>query len=277
MKAIFSYWAAESRFFCNSEMAKVANNLAQKNGYKTCLYTDSYGLENLKEVKYDEIILFDEAITSKFFPSIWSLGKILAMSLTKEPFIHLDFDLFLFKRLENEIEKKDFFSLYTEPWVSLHTSVRDDAQNILNIYPNQKEIDINHIVSSNFAIVGGQKFEEINDVCKKILDFAILYKEKFIELKNIGFKAPSWILAVTFEQILIPNLLKTIFDIESYHIIPIPQIIHDNINIDTGEILFDEFCIEHLKTHFILNKIVHLHGQKKDKFIYLQNKLNKFI
>jgi hypothetical protein len=277
MKAIFSYWSAGSRFFCDKEMASIANSLAQKNGYKTCLYTDAKGLNLLKEVKYDEIVLFDELTISKFFPKIWSLGKILAMSLVKEPFVHLDFDLFLFKKLDDEIEKKDFFSLYPEPWLDLNLNVREDAAKILSVYPNQENLDMNALLSSNFAVVGGQKFEEINNVCNKILNFGTLYKDSFIEMEKNGFKAPSWILAVTFEQILIPNLLKQMFDIENYHIIPMPKFIIDSIDIHEGEIVFDEQCIDYLKNQFVLKKIVHLHGDKKEKLMHLKNKLYQFI
>lgn len=273
MKAIFSHWNCNnSRFFCNTEIAKAANSAAQKSGYKTCLYTDINGYENLGlKIPYDEVILFDENILSQFYPKIWSLGKILAMSLVNEPFVHLDFDFFLFKKLDNEIEQKDFFSLYAEPWIDNNPSVQRDFKKILNFYHNKpfrdqkfKNIKIN---SSNFSIVGGQKFTEVNFVCQEILNFAILSKKKLVKLDWRGFETANWILPVSFEQILIPILLKIYFNIDIYNIITIPKEIYDNINIDVNDINnFNPVLIETLKNEFIKNKMVHLHGRKEEKF-----------
>ena len=274
MKAIFSYWNCNnSRFFCNLEMAKTANDVAKKSGYKTCLYTDRIGLENLSpNISFDEVFLFDEDILSQFYPKIWSLGKILAMSLVNEPFIHLDFDFFLFEKLPLEIENKDFFCLYEEPWINKNIGVQKDVQRIFDIYPSKK-LKNKEFSSSNFSIVGGQKFVEINSVCQEILDFSIFRKKNLIRLDNV-LESPNWILPVTFEQILIPLLLKNNFNIDTNHIISIPEEINNQINIDINNI--NNFNIElttFLKNEFIKNKMIHLHGQKELKFEYVKEKI----
>jgi hypothetical protein len=254
-------------------MAKAANDVAKKSGYKTCLYTDIHGLENLaSNISYDEVILFNEDVLSQFYPKIWSLGKILAMSLVKEPFIHLDFDFFLFEKLTSEIETQDFFCLYEEPWINKNMGVQKDVQRIFNIYPTNKLKD-KEFSSSNFSIVGGQKFVEINSVCEEILDFSILRKKNLIRL-NTALVSPSWLLAVTFEQILIPLLLKNNFNIDTNHIISIPEEIYNKINIDVNDIeKFNVDLATFLKNEFIKNKMIHLHGKKEQKFELIKEKI----
>jgi hypothetical protein len=279
MKAIFSYWNCNnSRFFYNIEMAEAANTAAQKSGYKTCLYTDIQGYENLGlKIPYDEVILFDENILEQFYPKIWSLGKILAMSLVREPFIHLDFDFFLFKKLDEDIEQKDFFSLYHEPWINNNAGLQEVIKKIINLYPEEelkKEINNLGYFSSNFSIVGGQKFREISFVCEKIINFGISCKEQLARLDLGEFDSPGWVLPVTFEQILIPYLLKMNFNIDNYTMIPIPKEIYDKIEIDVNDIdNFNPGLIEILKSEFIKRKMVHLHGNKEEKFTLIKEKI----
>jgi hypothetical protein len=279
MKAIFSYWNCNnSRFFCNLEMAKVANDSAQKSGYKTCLYTDVQGYENLGlKIPYDEIILFDDNILSQFYPKIWSLGKILAMSLAQEPFIHLDFDFFLFKKLDDEIAQRDFFSLYDEPWLNKNIGVQNDVRKIFSLSPDKElrnKLKTQEIKSYNFSIVGGQKFIEIGSVCEQILNFARVAQKNLIRLDNNGFNSPNWILPVTFEQILIPLLLKINFNIDNEIIIPIPQHVNLNINVDVNDILsFNPDLLDYLKEGFIKHKFIHLHGNKEIKFEEIKEKI----
>ena len=286
MKVVFSYLELNSHFFCDIEMAKLSNNYAQKHGYKTCLYTDENGYNKLTPyINYDEVILFDKEVTSQLNTNIWSIGKILAMSMVKEPFIHIDFDLFLMKPLPNDFINKDFFSLYPEPWLFKIPEYEKSILKVYKLYDHPEELDFKDFYSYNFAIVGGQKFKEINFVCNRLLDFSISHGqilEKFLDKKSYqkNIKKPllshPWSLAVIFEQVLIKNLLSTIFGIEIFSI-PDKNLFldfkyHENI-IPEQELKYDSECKKILKRFMIDNKIVHLHGEKETKFKYLKEKL----
>lgn len=259
MKIIYSFWQTNRHTFCNPEMAKLSHDYVKKLGYNTCLYTDQAGYNILKNVvNYDEIILFDEALLSKFSRQIWSLGKILAMSLINEPFMHIDFDVFLFKEVEDDLLNKDFFALYKEPWIH---DFEDMISKIYKLYPNQNDLNINEFTSFNFSVVGGQNFKEINEVCKKIINFAILYKEN-IEKIQMNY---TWEHAVTFEQIMIPNLLSTLFDIQIKTIFP------ENHRQDFEGIDSKEKIKNYIIKNSIKYKIIHLHGDKVNKLKVIQN------
>lgn len=252
MKIVYSFWQAESHMFCDREIAEISHKKAKENGYKTCLYTDKIGYDLLSDINYDEIIFFDDLLLSQFSKQIWSLGKILAMSLVKEPFVHIDFDVFLFKKINENFYEKDFFALHREPWIDCHEHVLK----IYELYPDKNNINFNFYQSFNFAIAGGKNFEKINYVCKNVIDFAIEYKEEIEKIQNIKY---SWERPVIFEQIMIPHLLKTIFNIETETIFPFIGN-KDNLPLEESEI--KKFLIE----NFVKNSIIHLHGNKLDKF-----------
>lgn len=265
MKVIFSYWQSNNHFFCDIEIAKTANLLAQKQGYKTCLYTDEIGYLLLKNsVPYDEIKLFDKDLLSNFNTSIWSLGKILAMRETNEPFIHLDFDLFLFNSIEKYIQS-DFFSLNFEPWVSSLNFFKNSVKEIYYLFPDKNQLNINSYDSYNFAIAGGYNYNKINLVCDQIINLAINNQE---ELKQFDkdFNKSRWVLPLIFEQVLIPNLLLKQFDIKTKTIFDIPDSLkwQESFN-NNDKQKFAKECAAFLKQNFIEKKIIHLHGYKNKK------------
>ena len=263
MKIVYSYWNAGGHVFCNKEMSSLSNHAAKKLGYKTCLYTDKYGYDLLSSINYDEIIIFDSQLLQSFNKKIWSLGKILAMSLVNEPFIHLDFDVFLFKKIDPEIEQKKLFSLYHEVWINQNINLY--IQKIFKVIesPFGEKTDINNLNSYNFSIVGGQEFKKINDVCKKIIDFAIYNKEKIDEVELIE----KWNAAVLFEQIMIPELMLSKYNISMETIFPnYPYKLPYNTDYINETKNF-------LLQNFIQNKIVHLHGDKMEKLNVLKNYL----
>ena len=257
MKIIYSHWQTGSHAFCNKEMCELSHKSIKKLGYKTCLYTDKIGYDLLSEVGYDEIVIFDPELLKSFNPKIWSLGKLLAMSLTNEPFIHLDFDFFLFKKLDERIEQKDFFCLYNEPWINEDLGLyAKKVYKALN--PFLEGINTNNWRSYNFSIVGGQSYEKINSACKDILNFAIKHQDninKILLIKN-------WGAAVLFEQSMIPDLLLNKYDIKT-------ETIFSDFNYlngleETKKIIMQN-CIYH--------KMIHLHGQKMEKLNILKNYL----
>jgi hypothetical protein len=291
MKVIFSYIEFNHHFFCNLEMAKLANLFAQKQGYKTCLYTDENGYKKLTPyINYDEVILFDKEVVAQLNPNIWSMGKILAMSMVKEPFVHIDFDLFLLKPLPNDFIDKDFFSLYPEPWLFQIPYYEKGILKIYKLYPHPEELDFKDFSSYNFAVVGGQKFKEINFVCSRLLDFSIMHGktlEKFLDKESYHkpiqkqLFSHSWSLAVIFEQILIKNLLHRIFNIE------ISTLSGSEFfrNVRYSELAegpslnLTKKCTKYLKDLFVEKGIIHLHGLKYDKSVnpILNNIYKKYL
>lgn len=224
MKVVFSHWSEaksdDSKFF--KEMAAVSNFLAKKCGYETVLYTDSLGENASYKIEYDNIIRLPQNILDQFPKTIWSLGKLLTTSLIKEPFIHLDFDLFLIKPLREDLLMKEAIFYHQETWMD--RTLADTSFILKKCPPNLN----NNYRSYNCAIFGGTNYAAFNEVSKEIYNFVIEHGE-FLEKMNIqqnkmkkkGLVNDYLYLPMLVEQLWMPQLLK-----------------NKNINIET--VLYDK-------------------------------------
>jgi hypothetical protein len=216
MKVIFSLWTGpkknknpDKRFF--RAMAATSNFLAQKCGYETVLYTDNVGREALSKINYNNVISLPEETLNKFPTSVWSMGKILTASLINEPFIHIDFDLFLKAPLNQELLSKEAIFFHHEIWMD---RLLADTSFLIKRRPENLK-DNNSVRSYNCGIFGGTNYTAFNEVCKEICDIAIKnsdFLNKMNDQQN-KLKAKKLVrhglhLPMLFEQLWIPQLLK---------------------------------------------------------------------
>jgi hypothetical protein len=197
---------------------------AKKNtGLKTILYTDELGAELFKDIPYDEIILFDKSIIEKLPKSIWSAGKILAMTMENRPFIHIDFDFFILnKSFMESVENVPFFAYHDEPWSAYFGKKNNFYKNgiavILNVVNEYLNIDLEQkFISVNFSIFGScvkNNIPIINDIAQKIIDCIIKYKD-FLDSKELLEKFEKSfgsigcvMIPIVIEQVLFMAMIK---------------------------------------------------------------------
>ena len=110
MKIVYSYWSAPfdsrwpyfEKFVDGDKEAAIFNCLllsvlyAKKWGFRVELVTDLHGEEKLKEVPFDHVSTELELLAGS--KKSWVQGKIMAIALQKEPFIHMDWDVLLLKK-----------------------------------------------------------------------------------------------------------------------------------------------------------------------------------
>lgn len=114
MKAVHTLYLGQdktARFNSVSDMlasTELSARLAKKHFGRIELYTNAEGKELVNGFAnvYDKIHL---SHTSEIIPEGWTYSKILTYSLQKEPFIHLDNDVFLFDPLPEDILNTDVF------------------------------------------------------------------------------------------------------------------------------------------------------------------------
>lgn len=237
MKVIFSHWSEaksdDSKFF--KELAAVSNFLAKKCGYETVLYTDDLGESASYKIEYDNVIRLPQNVLDKFPKTIWNLGKILAASLINEPFIHLDFDLFLTQPIREDLLTKEAIFFHQETWMDRTLS---DASFIIKKRPENLN---NNYRSYNCAIFGGTNYKAFNEVSKDVYNFVIEHAE-YLEKMNIqqnkmkkkGLVGDHLYLPMLIEQLWIPQLLKS-----------------KNINIET--VLYDKTFDEYESVDYTEN------------------------
>jgi hypothetical protein len=225
-------------------LAAVSNFLAQKHGYRTRLYTDSINYHFFKNIKYDEVVFLDDEFIKQFPHIGWSLGKLLAMSMTKEPFVHIDFDLLLINDIPNHIKFNECFAFHNETYFKKNLFRKETIYEFYSKYSVQNELNYKEAFSTNCAIIGGQNFQLINESCNKVIEYSILNKS-FFE-KSYGL--PQSRVAVFFEQILLLNIIR------------------NKTLLKTIPTVLQEETLEKIRLEGQELKLIHLWGQKADFF-----------
>ena len=169
------------------------------------LYTDLYGKKLLIDelnLPYDSVHTDLENINCPI-ESLWTYGKIYTYGLQKEPFIHVDGDIFIYDTLFNPC-KDDFYGQNLEINLPFY---KDSIEFIKNemLIPNwlYHYLNINDINTINTGIIGGfdisffKKYTEI--ITQLILD-----NRNVIESQKIN----TGLLAITLEQLVYYALIK---------------------------------------------------------------------
>lgn len=129
MNAVWSFWTKpfnsnynstwlSRRHFAFSWILSVET--ARRHYQPTFLFTDDKGVEFLVEgigVEVDYVSTELNALKNHD-SDWWALGKILTYNIQKEPFIHIDNDVFLWKRLPLRLENAPVFAQNPEYFIS---------------------------------------------------------------------------------------------------------------------------------------------------------------
>ena len=176
MDIIFSSANFQKKHF---GMANLANFFAQKQGYKTTLYCTKDDLDTFKKMPFNEIKLLPEKTMNEIPDTLWSMSKIVALSMIDKPSLLIDLDTFLFKPLREDRLNSDVIYLHDEPYSAAITTP------LLSWCEEVKFPKIKHLhsdLSNNCAIIGGQNYELIKSVAKEIVELVIENKEKWTNL-----------------------------------------------------------------------------------------------
>jgi len=186
MDIIFSSWnLSKSTDNSEIEMANISNFLAQKNGHKTILYCGEHEIDLFKKIPYDEKRTLPNNIMHSIPDNLWSMSKIVALSLLEKPSLVVDFDLFFFKKLDNVKLNSEIIYYHDESYT------RDPIKRLNLWMADLKPQKIKHIdskISRNCAMIGGQDYKTIKDVAKELITHVIETKDKweYLSLEEVG-------------------------------------------------------------------------------------------
>lgn len=181
MRAVWSFWskpykARQGRSWREPKHHLLAwgltLRLAQKHFAETALVTDSDG----KALLVDRLGLqFSEVSTEldelrDVDPGWWALGKLVAYSLQRQPFVHLDTDVFLWKPLSPALQSADVLAQCPE-WFSFDHG-RGQQKTIEELFerhdlsmPKEWEWAVSrtdtHFREENCGIMGGNRVDFI--------------------------------------------------------------------------------------------------------------------
>jgi len=190
MKIYHSFWDYGYRELTNDlyNMHKLSALLALENYGNIHLITTEKGKKFLNGIPYTSVSIFDEEIDTNL-KETWSISKLYAYrQILKEnkPFIHIDYDVFLFKKLPTFLENSDVLVQHIE-----------DVETLSNYYnknvfekncPNLFIYDKKNKYAANMGIFGGNDLKSIKFYTEESLRLLNDNdnKNKFWLPKNVG-------------------------------------------------------------------------------------------
>jgi hypothetical protein len=216
MKAIFSFWSKcfkessdrrvagfyNEHFFITS--FKLAIACARKSFDTVELYTDKAGYKMLVSESgliFDDIHVVLDDIND--LPSdLWMSGKLYTYSFQKEPFIHLDYDLYLLKPLPHSFQNMPVVVQCEELFI--HTDIYSWGINLINsthkniplTFSHSKNVPYHEQKAYNMGLVGGQNYKDIAQFGTESLQ---LIKDNLDEIKALPNDKQN-LLNIVYEQ-----------------------------------------------------------------------------
>lgn len=267
MKFYMSYWHTDmtskylggnSKFLDEAkDFYKVSAYLIKKHYGNVNLITDFRGMKEFRDVaQWDSIDLSLETLP-KEYKKVWSLGKIKAirnLSLKKEPFLHVDHDVFIIKKisesiLNSELILQSFDSLPLNGVLSIFFNGQ-----CKNKYLAGDTIPRKHY---NCGIIGGANFNIIGEFADSSIKMILDERNKNFWLDN----NENEFLLEYFSKALIAEQYYLSAFIQNKNIIP--------------KLLIDSNYYP--KISDIEEGYVHLYGEKKYRYKYLFDKIKNNI
>jgi hypothetical protein len=175
-----SYWSKGYRKTPSKyiiDLHKLSAFLCKKQYGEVHLITDSASISHFKEIGFDSITVPDglDEIPDEYSLT-WSLGKVYCFNFlakNKIPFLHVDYDVFLWKQLPDFIHNSDVFVQHTETNVSefYHINKMINQCGYKN-FPVDQVVDFAY----NMGIFGGNDCSFIEDYSSASIEL-VMHKE----------------------------------------------------------------------------------------------------
>lgn len=178
------------------------------------LYTDSAGKEILIDRMKLPYISVHTALDDlqDFDPYLWTVGKLLTYKLQREPFIHVDGDIFIWERFGKRIENARLLAQNIESNEDYYCETVSTLVDHFDI-PSQWRDHLRHnneMEITNTGIVGGHDLDFMSKYSTQALDIIYKNQDKTSTVKK-------GVYGVTVEQSLFHSLAREHnIDVEYY-------------------------------------------------------------
>lgn len=167
--------------------------LLRRHYEKVELFTDALGkkilIDTLKLPYTDCHIIFDN--TFQIDPHLFSLAKIKTYQSQKTPFIHIDGDIFLWKKLPQSIIEAPLVASNLEIDLFFNKEILDETATHFTTIPHYlKGVNAHeHIFASNAGIIGGNNLDFIQKYCDAAFNFIESNKTNIekVTTRNLNF------------------------------------------------------------------------------------------
>ncbi|MFV8347174.1 DUF6734 family protein [Flavobacterium sp. ZB4P13] len=143
---------------------------------KVELVTDSLGYDlliNKLELPYTNVDVSLDLLND-YHPDLWALGKIYAYSIQKEPFIHADGDIFVYKKFEDSFENNPLICQNIEKGFDYYNDVFKLIEENFDYIPDcliESKIKNNQIIAVNAGLLGGSDLDFFKEYTDEVFRF----------------------------------------------------------------------------------------------------------
>ena len=187
----------------------LSSNVVKRHYNDIHFYTDKIGYEwitpYLSQLPFTKIeVCLDEM--NWLDDHFWSLVKLYVYKLQKEPFIHIDNDVFIWDKFPEKLFESDFFFQEIE---FFHQAGRDFYLKGLELYkdalPKEIKVSDGAFNCGVFACVN----QKALSLMERYYDYGIEFVKKTENIVNLHFEEVSkrWLASVIIEQVLIYSLV----------------------------------------------------------------------
>ena len=217
MRIIQSMWTANQADMLNNSfgwlspeyhlMSWALSCLQLKQFYpKVILYADTtaskFLVDNLK-LPYDEVVCNLDTL-NHYDSRLWALPKIKAYSLQEKPFLHVDGDVFVWKKFEDDLLKSGLIAQNKDQIASFEITMQS-LESSFTYFPKEMSQDRqakNPIQTYNAGIYGGSDIDFFQEYSQKAFEFVNKNIHHFSETDITEFN-------VIYEQYLFNCLAKS--------------------------------------------------------------------
>jgi len=144
-------------------------------GEKITLYTDKAGAQWMIDklhLPYDEV-REELDVLNHYSPVFWALSKIYTYSRQKEPFLHIDGDVYIWKPFDRNVLNKELIAQSFEVGDRYYLDLINEARANLSGLPEfiANQWDATEVVACNSGILGANDIDFIGHYCKAAFDF----------------------------------------------------------------------------------------------------------
>ncbi|WP_299215529.1 DUF6734 family protein [uncultured Dokdonia sp.] len=264
MKIIQSFWTGKIKHISENNFGWASSkynliswilsiNQLRKYYENVELYTDELGAEILIDtlkLPYSKVHIVLNELDS-YHKDLWAISKIKTYALQKEPFLHVDGDVYIWDAFPEDLMKADLITQNLERTTAYYRKMWSGIEPNLSYIPEEFNTfnSTKNGFACNMGIVGGVDLEFYNTYTEAAFKFVDKNSDAWDTINNNNFN-------VFFEQLLYYELAKKQNKKIDYLFTDIPD---DNKYIGFGD--FDK----------VPNKRTYLHllgNYKKDKPTY---------
>ena len=191
MIACYSFWSGGHRRGINSDfitMQKVSLSLAKKHFKETWMLCDSESLPRLSPLGFDRIeVIFDDI--PKWYSPVWAISKLIAFQhicKAGRPFVHIDYDLFLWNKLPERILRAEVFAAHIDSFNVFYDYALAEFLKKCPRVHLLEDMDALPKTALNAGIIGGNNLDFISRYVQHALDIALDKKnEEFMFHTNL--------------------------------------------------------------------------------------------